>query len=213
VLRILTAFLLVIPFLTACNRPQGLRVGQAFIPAKTLALAVQELRTTFPAQGEATCRWILLQEGMGPAAILHEQHPLQSAEAKKKAGALKGQLQQGTSMEDLCILHGQNSEPLQKQPTPFGLGARISAAVADMEPGEWRGPFLTLAGWEFVELIGRNPGLRSRSGVIVRTLVVAVGSYEDQKDARALWKTLPLSGNADILRTVPPDFSHGRLPE
>ncbi len=112
---------------------------------------------------------------------------------------------------DLCILHSQNPEPQQKQPTPFGVGARISAAVADMEPGEWRGPFLTLSGWEFVELIDRNPGLRSRSGVVIRKLTVAVGTYEDQKEARELWKTLPLSGDADLLRTLPPDFTHGRL--
>jgi parvulin-like peptidyl-prolyl isomerase len=98
-----------------------------------------------------------------------------------------------------------------RQASPAALGASTSAAVAGLEPGAWVGPIQTIHGWEIVLLEARAEGPRSRSGVVVRTIIFPVASESEQTQARADWATLPLAGDPALLRSLPRSFVRGRV--
>ena len=97
------------------------------------------------------------------------------------------------------------------QPAPFALGALVAAKVASFEEGDWAGPLASLNGWELVRLDQRGGITRSRAGVALQRIRFPVGKAKDRELAEELWNTLPLSGSANWLATLPSEFRRGRL--
>ena len=197
--------------LLGCGRPQGLKVGEVLITAKSIQSAVDDLRITFSTTGEASARWLLLDGGMGPAAILHHRMKAESSAVRKKAAQAAERIRAGESFGEVALSLGQNPEVRMMQPAPFALGALVAAKVASFEEGDWAGPLASLDGWELVRLDQRGGTTRSRAGVALQRIRFSVGEAKDRELAKELWNTLPLSGSADWLATLPSEFRRGRL--
>ena len=208
-----------LPACGGCSRAtEGLWIGDAFLSGTELDRAVEELRHSFGQFGQDTLRWRLLDEGMGPAAILHSRFPEESRSARRQAERYAARLRDGENFDSLVQeqLALTPREPVPERPRPphpHGLGARVAAAAATLEPGEWTGPVRTLDGWELLFLVKRFDEVRSRSSVVVRQLVVPVGDDAARREAKEAWATLPLSGSETYLRALPVEFRRGRIVE
>ncbi len=186
-------------------------VGNAAINIEELHELVQKFSQTFGAFGPNTLAWHLLQGGVGPAAIMHKRLAEESATAKIQADEIAARIQ---STQDFFREYQATDAPADgrslRQPTPFGLGARVAAHFAAMEAGEWVGPVATQQGWEIVLLESRVESRRSVAGVKSRSILLPVGSDDDRRVAREEWAKLPIRGPAEFLRTLPATFRRGR---
>lgn len=190
--------------------PLGIQIGEATLEAHEMRAALLGMRTSFQTWGAATLLWHLLDGGMGAATIHHHRFADESAEARAQADALVARLRDGESFYALLQETGSDAEPLLKQPSPFGLGAGPSARVAELEPGAWSGPVRSLDGWEILLLEERADGPRSRAGVLVRRMVLPVGSEADREASRVAWAKLPLRADSAVLRSLPRFFVRDR---
>lgn len=197
--------------LLGCGRPQGLTVGEVIISAESIQSAVDDLRITFSSTGEASARWLLLDGGMGPAAILHHRLKAESDAVYQQAQKAAARIRTGTTFGEVAQSLGQNPKVRMVQPAPFALGALVAAKVASFEEGDWGGPFASLDGWELVRLDQRGGSTRSRAGVALQRIRFPVGEAKDRELAEELWNTLPLSGSADWLAVLPSEFRRSRL--
>lgn len=202
--------------LAGCGEPQGLLLGEVEIPYRLIHEAEQSLRTSFQSDGRATLIWHLLDAGLAEEALIHARCPAESAaalaEAERWADRARADADFTTLHAEWSAAHPElASHSSLDKPGPFFLGASVSARVAVLEPGEWAGPLRTQAGWEIVRLRERTPAPRAFAHVTVERLVFPVGSPEQHAVARADWAKLPLSGNPELLDTLPLEFRHGRL--
>ncbi|MFK5956303.1 MAG: hypothetical protein QM477_07655 [Planctomycetota bacterium] len=96
-------------------------------------------------------------------------------------------------------------------PHPSGLGASVAAAVAGLEDGEWTKPLATTYGWEIIMLDERLPGDRNRAQVFLYRMQFPVGDDATRAQAKSDWATLPLHGNAELLKALPQSFRRNRI--
>ena len=210
--------LLLLSFLLpACGKPEGILIGDVLLPGNELDEAVAELGEGFPGTGNQTLRWQLLRFGMGAAALIHHRFPEQSIQQRELAQEYANRLDAGTSFDSEEVRWEKEGHmaPLPQSPespNPFGLGARVAAATATLEEGEWAGPLRTSRGWEVIHLHKRYDPVRSRSHVVLRRLVFPVGSQADWIVAADDWDRLPLSGDEDYLRAIPSEILRVRRP-
>lgn len=202
--------------LSACSRPESLFIGQYELPYATVAQAEEDLRASFRNSGQGTLRAHLLQFGLGQAAILHQAFPEESAEAHGLAMTWVERLQDGESfltiLEEEAARMGYEVEvDAPELPSPSGLGSSVAAAVAGLEEGQWAGPLKTIYGWEIVLLERRVEGPRNRAQVSLYRLQAPVGDSSSRNQAKEDWDTLPLSGNPDLIRDLPPSFRRDRV--
>jgi hypothetical protein len=189
-----------------------LKVGEAEINLDELGLLVQKFGRNFNAFGPETLAWHLLKDGIGPAAILHQRFADDSATAKSKADEIAARIQSKEDFYAEYQAHGGNPEAQSMlPPTPFGVGARLAAHFAEMEPGDWVGPLQTAQGWEIVILEERAPSKRMVAGVVGRTILFGIGSDDHRKEAREAWAKLPLQAAPAFLRALPASFRRGRV--
>ena len=189
-----------------------LMVGEAEINLEELGVLVQKFGRNFDAFGPETLAWHLLQDGSGPAALLHQRFANQSATAKSEADQIAARIQ---SKEDYYAEYQANGGAPETQsplpPTPFGVGARLAAHLAQMEPGDWVGPLPPAQGWEIVLLEERADSLRMVAGVVLRSILIPIGNEEHRKEARDSWAKLPLQAPPAFLRALPATFRRGRV--
>lgn len=188
-----------------------LQVGDSQIPGSELRAGLHALQRSYGAWGACSLAWHLLDGGMASAALLHDRHAEESAEALEAAKAAAARIREGESFYALLQEIGEEAPAVMKQPSPFGLGASVAASVASLEPGAWDGPLRSLDGWEIVLLEERAEGLRSRGGVLVRRIVFPVADDAARNQARQDWATLPLAGDLALLRSLPRSFVRGRV--
>mgnify|MGYP002863452429 FL=1 len=215
---VLRPLLLSIFFLSACGRPTGILVGDVLLPGKELDEAVTELEEGFPSTGRETLRWQLLRFGMGSAALLHHRFHEKSLEQLKSAQACANRLKDGASFDTEEIrwrkeAHMTPPHQSPQPPSPFGLGARASAATATLDEGEWAGPLKTSRGWEIILLNKRFDSVKSRSHVILRRLIYPVGTKEDWSAVQDDWNRLPLAGDEEYLKAIPSEILRLRRPK
>jgi hypothetical protein len=197
--------------LLGCGRPQGLQVGGVTISADSIQSAVDDLRITFSTTGEASARWLLLDGGMGPAAILHHRLKAESDAVLQEAQKAADRIRAGATFSEVALSLGQNTQLRMLQPAPFAIGAIVAAKVASLEEGEWAGPLASLDGWELFRLEQRGGSTRSRAGVALHRIRFPVGEAKDRELAEELWNSLPLSGSPEWLATLPTEFRRGRI--
>jgi hypothetical protein len=188
-----------------------LQVGTSKIDGDRLRAALVDLHHAYYVWGPGTLAWHLLDGGFAASALLHDRFPEQSEQAKAEADAAAQRLLDGETYYAILQEVGGDPAPVMRQASPAALGGATSAAVARLEPGEWAGPLRTVDGWEIVLLEVRAEGPRSRSGVVVRSIVFPVASESEQTQARADWATLPLAGDPALLRSLPRSFVRGRV--
>ncbi|MAW62305.1 MAG: hypothetical protein CMJ94_15930 [Planctomycetes bacterium] len=191
--------------------PLHFEVGGHALPDGLLRRSLLQLRETYAAWGAGSLAWHLLDGGLAPSLLLHARFPERSEAAQAEAEAAAERIRQGENFFALLQEQGTEPPPIMKSPTPFALGARVSAEVAVLEPGAWFGPVPTLKGWEIVYVEARGEGVRSRAGVMLRRLVYPVGDEADQNAARQEWATLPLAGDSALMRVLPRSFVRGRV--
>lgn len=199
----------------SCSGPEDLTIGPASLPYAAVEEAVEELAQAFPQFAPATLQGHLLEHGMGLATVLHHALPEESAAARAEAQAWADAVAAGEPFLDAFARWNEGRVPPARndglaQPNPATLGARVAAAVATMEPGDWRGPLRTAQGWELVHLAARSPGVRHRANVDLYRIVVLVGDEAARDQASRDWATLPLSGNRELILALPLEFRRGR---
>lgn len=209
--------LLLLACASCADRP-GLDVGGVEIPYRLIAAGELSLRTAFPAEGRASLTWMLLDNGLAEEALLHARLPEASAAARAAADGWARRLRAGEEFDALMdeartALPEQELVTQLRKPGPAFLGSSVAAAVAEMEPGEWRGPLRTERGWELVHLAVREPIPRSIAQVQVDRISFWIGAREDRERARADWARLPISGDPELLDALPLEFRRGRIPE
>lgn len=201
--------------LTACGEPAGLVLGGTEIPYRQIEAAESSLRQSFPMEGRATLIWHLLDGGLAAEALLHARLPAASAAAHQEAEGWARRLRAG---EDFGAVHAdwmaahpdQTAVAVDQKPGPAFLGASVAAAVAAMEPGEWRGPLRTEQGWEILHLASRLEAPRPLAQVRVDRLTFHVGTPAERAEAKADWARLPLGGNPELLDALPLEFRRQR---
>ncbi len=200
----------------SCNPPDQLLVGTCPISGKELDAAVHNLEQSFPQFGPDTLVWRLLDDGLGPAALLHAALPRQSVRAKALAQQWADRIHQGESIQDLAREIRNltpSADPAQdpRAPSPNSLGAATAAATAALQPGEWSGPYRSRLGWEVLALLHREEGPSSRAWVTLVRLTAPVGDADDLAAARRGWQELPLAGSPERLRSLPAWFRLDRI--
>ena len=209
--------LLLLALAAGCRRPEpGLHIGDAHLPARELDQAVAGLRAAFAAYGDGTLRWFLLDDGLGPAVVLHHRLAEASATARREAEAAVERLRTGASYDGLLaeragVSGGQVFAEVALPPRTFELGGPVAAAVAPLEAGQWAGPIRTLDGWEIVRLRWRAAIPRERAGVLVDRLIFPIGTAADRTTAKDDWNRVPLSGAPHYLEDLPAEFRRGRV--
>ncbi len=211
------ALLLPLPLLlAACGQePDGIAIGDAWIPGEAIDTAVLQMKGSFPQWGEDSLSWHILSGGFGPGMILHQRLAVESAGARQEAEAWAERLRAGESFADLARERSlqPDQDPVEdaRAPSPFELGSgRVAAAVGGLLPGEWAGPIQTIRGWELIYLHERHEGHRNRASVSLIRLEFPVGGEADRQQATEAWNTLPIGGSADRVRRLPYSFRHGR---
>ena len=189
-----------------------LKVGEAEIDLTELKDLARQFGRNFDAFGPETLAWNLLHEGLGPSALLHQRFAEESATAKLEAEAVAARILSKSDFYDEYQARGGSPEAQNlKPPTPYGVGARVAAQMAEMEAGEWLGPAQTIQGWEIVLLEERADSLRMVAGLAVRSIVFEVGADLHRKEAREAWATLPIQAPTAFLRILPAAFRRGRV--
>ncbi len=201
--------------LPCCGQPQDLHIGPYVLPYQQVMTAEKALRQAFPHEGTDSLRAHLMLFGLGQANILHQTLPQKSQNARRECEKWLQRLRQG---EDFLSVYLQWSEEVgitpmpdsPQLPNPAGLGAQAAAQVALMHEGDLAGPIQTSYGWEIIYLDKRLPGPSNRAQIVLYRMQFPVGSDLDRKQAKKAWETLPLSGNPELIQTLPPSFRLNR---
>lgn len=202
--------------LAACGEPAGLVLDRTEVPYRLIEAAESSLRLSFPMEGRATLIWHLLDGGLAAEVLLHARLGEASQAARQEAEVWARRLRAGESFAAVRTAWleahpDQAEDAVDQKPGPFFLGASAAAAVAAMQPGEWRGPLRTEQGWEILHLVSRLDGPRPLASVRVERMKFLVGSDADRKAAAADWARLPLSGNPELLDALPLEFRQNRV--